>query len=62
MTIKKNEGIEIVLHLIWKLCNTTFESSIKLNNWSTAVIISLYKSKLERTDYKNNKVSVIENL
>ena len=36
-------------------CNMTFENSVLLENWRSAVIIPLYKVKGERTEYKNSR-------
>ena len=40
---------------IWRLCNRTFESGIVPEDWRSAVIIPLYKSKGKRKECINNK-------
>ena len=46
-------GCEMVLDWIWKLCNMGFESGGVSEDWRSAVIVSLYKGKGERTECKN---------
>ena len=38
---------------IWRLYNISFENGGVLGDWKSAVILPLYKSKGERTVYKN---------
>ena len=42
-------GGDRVVDWIWRLCNMGFESGGVLEDWSSAVIIPLYKGKGERT-------------
>ena len=42
-----------MVDLIWRLCNLTFESGVVPEDWRSAVIIPLYKSKGERAECKN---------
>ena len=48
----KGEG-DMVVDSIWRLCNTAFEIGVVPENWRSAVIVPLYKSKEERTECKN---------
>ena len=38
---------------VWRLCNMAFESRVVPEDWRSAVIISLYKGKGERTECRN---------
>ena len=38
---------------IWRLRNIAFESSVVSKDWRPAVIVTLYKGKGERTEFKN---------
>ena len=38
---------------IWRLCNMAFKSRVVPENWRSAVIVPLYNSKGERTEYKS---------
>ena len=42
-----------VVEWIWRLCNMAFESGVVPEDWRSAVIVPLYKSKRERTERKN---------
>ena len=42
-----------VVDWIQKLCNITFENSVVIEDWRSAVIVPLYKGKGERTECKN---------
>ena len=42
-----------VLDWIWMLCNMAFESGSVPEDWRSTVVVSLYKSKGERTECKN---------
>ena len=42
-----------VVDWIWRLCNMAFEIGVELEDWRSAVIIPLYKSKGERTACSN---------
>ena len=44
---------DIVVDWIWRLCNMVFESGFMTGDWRTAAIAPLYKSKGERTEWKN---------
>ena len=46
-------GGDVVVEWIWRLCNMAFESGIVPEEWRSAVIVSLFKSKKERTECKN---------
>ena len=45
-------GGDRVVDWIWRLCNMAFESGVFSEDWRS-VIVPLYKSKGERTEYKN---------
>ena len=51
---------------IWRLCNIAFESVIVPKDWRSAVIVPLYKCKIERTKCKNYRgislISVVEKM
>ena len=51
----KGEGNRVV-DWIWMLCNTSLESGVVSEDWRSAVIVSLYKGKGERTDCNNIEV------
>ena len=38
---------------IWRLCNMVFESGVVPEDWRSAEIVPLYKSKGERTECSN---------
>ena len=40
---------------IWRLCYTAFESGVVPENWRSAVIVTLYNDKGERTECKNHR-------
>ena len=40
-------GGDGVVNWIWKLCNTPFESRVVPEDWTFAVIVTLYKGKGE---------------
>ena len=42
-----------VVDWIWRLCNMDFESCVLPEGWRSSVIVSLYKGKGERTEFKN---------
>ena len=42
-----------VVDWIWRLCNMAFEIGVVPEDWRSAVIVPLHKSKGERTEYKN---------
>ena len=42
-----------VVDWIWRLCNMAFESSVVLEDWKSAVTVSLHKGKGETTGCKN---------
>ena len=46
-------GGDRVVDWIWRLCHMAFESGVGPEDWISAVIIPLHKSKGERTEYKN---------
>ena len=48
----KGEGDKVV-DWIWRLCNMAFESGVVLEDWRSAVIIPLYKAKIEINECKN---------
>ena len=48
----KNGGNRVV-DWIWSLCIMTFESGVVPKDWRSAVIVSHYKSKGERTECKD---------
>ena len=49
-------GGERVVEWIWRLCNMAFESGVMPEDWRSALIVLLYKSKGERTESKNYRV------
>ena len=46
-------GGDIVVDWIWKLPSMIFENGVIIEDWRSAVIVLLCKSKGERTEYKN---------
>ena len=38
---------------IWRICNIAFKSGVVTEDWRPAVIVPLYKGKVERTECKN---------
>ena len=42
-----------VVNWIWRLCNIAFKSVVVLDDWRSAVMVSLYKGKGERTECSN---------
>ena len=46
-------GGDKVVDRIWRLCNMVFESGVVPEDFSSAVIVPLYKSKGERNECKN---------
>ena len=46
-------GGDRVVDWIWRLCNMAFESDTVPGDWSSAVIVALYKGKEERNECKN---------
>ena len=46
-------GGDRVMDLIWRLCNMAFDSGVMPEDWRSAVIVPLYKSKGERSKCKN---------
>ena len=42
---------EMVVDWIWRLCNMGFENGVAPEDWRCAVIVPLYKGKLERTEF-----------
>ena len=46
-------GGDRVVDWIWRLCNMAFENGVVPEDWRSAVIVPLYKSKGERTECKN---------
>ena len=47
MQVRMNPGNRVV-DWIWRLCNMVFESDV-LEDWRSAMIVSLYKGKEEKT-------------
>ena len=47
------DGGDRMVDWIWKLCNMAFDGVVMPEDWSSAVIVSLYKVKGERTECKN---------
>ena len=47
------DGGNRVVDWVWKLCKMAFESGVVLEDWSSAVIIPLYKGKGEKTECSN---------
>ena len=37
------KGGDMVVDLIWRLCNVAFENGVAPEDWRSAVIVSLYK-------------------
>ena len=46
-----------VVDWIWRLCNIAFESGVVPEDWRSAVIVTLFKGKGERTECKNYRGS-----
>ena len=46
-------GGDRLVDWIWRLCNMAFESGVESEDWRSAVIVPLYKGKVERTECKN---------
>ena len=61
----KGEGNRVV-DWNWMLCNMAFESGVVPEDWSSAVIVQLYKGKGEMTQRRNYRgislLSVIEQI
>ena len=49
--VKGGGGMKV--EWIWRVSNMAFESCVVSENWRSVVVVSLYKSKGERTDFKN---------
>ena len=47
------EGCDRVVDWIWRLCNMAFNSSNVPEDWRSAVVVPLCKSKGERTECRN---------
>ena len=45
--------VDRVVYWTWRLCNVTFECAVVLEDWSSSVIVPLYRVKGERTECKN---------
>ena len=43
-------GGDRVVDWIWRLCNMTFENGVAPEDWRSAVIVPLHKSKAEKTE------------
>ena len=46
-------GGDRMVNWIWRLCNMVFENVVVSEDWKSAVIVSLYKGKGKKTEYKN---------
>ena len=46
-------GNDMVMDWIWRLCNMAFKSGGVPEDWKSAVIVSMYKGKGERTECWN---------
>ena len=47
------DGCDKVMYWIWRLGDMTFESGVVPEDWRSDVLVSLYKSKGERTECMN---------
>ena len=50
--IKGGGDMDMVIDWRWRLCNVAFESGLP-EDWRSAVIVSLYNGKGERTECRN---------
>ena len=46
-------GGDPVVDWMWRVCNTAFESGVVAEDWTSTVIVPLYKGKGERNECTN---------
>ena len=49
----RKSGGDSMVDWIWRICNIAFKSGVVTEDWRPAVIVPLYKGKVERTECKN---------